>query len=71
MEVMLRLFLTKMLVTMIPHSWQQTENHIAWKLGENVAIHVLIWNGKTLQDLGFLTKFLMKSAFLTNERWHF
>ena len=23
-----------MLFTMIPHSWQQTQNDIAWKLGE-------------------------------------
>jgi len=32
---MLRLFLTKMFVTMTPHSWQQTE--ITWKFGQNVA----------------------------------
>jgi len=34
MQVMLRLFLTKMLVTMILHSWQQTQNRTTWKLGE-------------------------------------
>jgi len=36
----------KMFVTMIPHSWQQTENYIAWKFSENVAI-----KGK-IQDFG-------------------
>ena len=33
---MLRLFLTKMFVTMTPNPWQQTENYITWKFGENV-----------------------------------
>jgi len=47
----------KMFVTMIPHSWQQTENYIAWKFSENVAIKVLLYsylmakNGK-IQDFG-------------------
>jgi len=36
------LFLTKMFVSMTPHSWQQTENYITWKFGENVAIKVLL-----------------------------
>ena len=27
-----------MLVTMTPPFWQQTQNYISWKLGENVAI---------------------------------
>jgi len=57
---MLCLFLTKMLVTMTPHFWQQTDNYITEKLGKNVAIKVLIpgW-----RNPAFLTKFLTKSVF--------
>jgi len=39
---MLRLFLTKMFVTMTAHSWQQTENYVTWKFGGNDAIEVLL-----------------------------
>ena len=39
---MLHLFLTKMFVTMTPRSWQQTENYISWKFGEDVAIKIFL-----------------------------
>ena len=42
MQVMLHLFLSKMLVTMTLHSGQQIQNDITLKLCENVAIKVLI-----------------------------
>ena len=42
MQIVIHLFLTKMLVTMTPYSWQQTENCITRELGENVAVKVLI-----------------------------
>jgi len=71
---MLRLFLTEILVTMTLHSaysWQQTQNYITTKLGENVAIKTLYWVDKNGKNPRLLTNFLMKSAFLTNEKWHF
>jgi len=54
---MLRLFLTKMLVTMTQHFWQQTQNCTTKKLGENVAIKFpeqliqllsIVWRGAVL-----------------------
>jgi len=42
MQVKFHVFLTKMLVTMITHSWQQIQNHVTWKLREHVTIRVLI-----------------------------
>ena len=65
---MLHLYHPTMSVTMILHSSQQTQNHITWKLGENVAIHVLIWNGK-IED--FWRIFLRNLHLLTNKKWHF
>ena len=37
LRMTLRLFVTKMLVTMTPQFWQQTQNYTTKKLGENVA----------------------------------
>jgi len=69
MQVMLGLFLTKMLVTMTLHSRQQTHYYATQKSGEYDTTQVLISgmekNGK-FQD--FLTKLLIKSAFLTNDK---
>jgi len=39
---MLRSFLTKMLVIMTQHFWQQTQNYITKKFGENVEINVIM-----------------------------
>ena len=49
--VTLRLFPTKMLVTMTRHFWQQTQNCITKKSDENVAIKVLIlgWQNGRIQ----------------------
>jgi len=50
--VMLRLFLT-VILTMTQHFWQQTQNDITKKLGEHVAIKVLIfgWQNGKIQHL--------------------
>ena len=61
--VILNLFLDTLLVTVTLHSWQQTQNYATWTLAENVA--KILRNGKKRQNPGFLTKFLMKSAFPT------
>jgi len=61
---MLRLFLTKMLVTMTPHFRQQTQTYITKISGENIAIKVLVLGWQKWQTSAFLTKFLTKSVFL-------
>jgi len=55
-----------MLVTMTAHSWHQTDNEafITWKLVGYVAY-------RQWQNVGSVTIFLTKSAFLTNEKCHF
>jgi len=60
---MLRLLLTKKLVTMTLHSSQQTQDYITKKLSNSVAIKVLILSWQKWQNPAFLTKFLTKSAF--------
>ena len=54
---MLRLFLTKMLVTMSRHFWQQTQKYITKTSGKNIAIKVLILGWQKWQNLAFLMKY--------------
>jgi len=51
-----------MSVTMTPHSWQQTQNYIRWKLVENVAYK---WQKMAISG------FLIKSAFFEERKMAF
>jgi len=42
-----------MLVTMTPHLWQQTQNYITKRLGENVAIKILTLGWQKWQNAAF------------------
>jgi len=53
------------------HSWQQNQYYITKKLGENVAIKVLILGWQKWQNPAFLTKFLTKSAFFDERKMTF
>jgi len=64
---MLRLFLTKTLVTTTPHFWQPTQNYITKKLGENVTAKSLYLVGEQWQNPRLWTK----SAFLNKRKMTF
>jgi len=68
--VMLRLFLTKMLVTMTALLVTNSEL-ITKKLGENITIKVLIFRWQKWQNPAFLTKFLKKSVFFDKRKMTF
>ena len=48
---------------MTPHFWQQTQNYITKKLGENVAIKILMLGWQKGHKPAFLTNIFTKSAF--------
>ena len=50
---------------MIP---QQTQNHVIWKLGENVAIRVLIWNCKNRKIYHFYEEVFIYEICIFGER---
>ena len=68
---MLCLFLTKMLITMTPHFWQQTQKYITKKLRKIIAIKVHIFGWQKWQNPAFLTKFLTKSSFFDEQKMTF
>jgi len=70
---MLRLFLTEMLVTMTPKflATNSEHNYATRKLGEDIAMEVLILCWQKWQNPAFLTKFLTKSAFLDKRKMTF